>query len=255
LTAQIEERLEQLEEIADANRHYYLAAQQPEAVGRKSRYRAIKQMRGSWDYDSAQPFRSILAALSMEEAIRELLETSQLADVDQDLLAVENQLALLSLMALAPADERPTYLWVRGFSARGSDQPAKGVALVYRFGWHEGLGVEVADVRPPNLPHADCLLEVKGFHARPLARTEVGTHLVLPKHGGPTPVRVEVLEQWPPGEDRFEFGPIVRVHPANQPMLDVRTGLIVPSPLSPELLRAMTLGVLPRASILDMKGA
>jgi hypothetical protein len=72
--------------------------------------------------------------------------------------------------------------------------------------------------------------------------------LVLPKHGGPVPVRVDVVDRWPITlADPFAFGPIVRIYPAGQPILDVRTGLIAPQPYAPELLRTMTLAALPRA--------
>ena len=72
---------------------------------------------------------------------------------------------------------------------------------------------------------------MKGVHARPLALTEVGTHLFLPKHGGPVPIRVDAVDVWPPKvKDPHTFGPILRVYPMGQPIMDVRTGLLSPLP-------------------------
>ena len=77
---------------------------------------------------------------------------------------------------------------------------------------------------------------------------EAGTHLFLPKHGGPVPLRVNVLDAWP-GEvpDPFAFGPILRVYPEGQPVADVRTGLVSPLPGRAdfaEMFRTFTLAAL-----------
>ena len=80
-----------------------------------------------------------------------------------------------------------------------------------------------------------------------MALTEAGTHLVLPRHGGPVPLRVDVLDAWPPTiADPFAFGPILRVYPEGQPMCDVRTGLV--APFVPEAFRNFTLAALPRVT-------
>jgi ATP-dependent Clp protease ATP-binding subunit ClpA len=250
LADEIAEKLDQIESRLDDARHLYLEARQPEAVGRRPRYRAIKAHHfGRPDYPGEQPFRSLMSALNMEEAIRELLDTAEPVPGDQDLFDLDNRLALLHLMATAPPDDRSVYLWVRGFPEGSSDKPAEDVADVYVFGWKDGLGVEIAsqgfDQASPL--RSDYLVEVKGIHARQLALTEVGTHLVLPKHGGPVPVRVDVVDAWPPTlPDPFAFGPIVRVYPEAQAICDVRTGLICPPPYSPEVFRMFTLAALPR---------
>lgn len=233
-------------EVVDSN--FSWQARQPEAVGRRSRYRSVKpRATPRWTNSDHQPFRSILSAVGMEEAIRELLETTEPADPDHDLFDLENRLALLAMMASAPVNDRPTYLWIRGFPQGTSDKPTETVAGFHRSGWTTGLGVEVLPARPVELARSDYALEVKGVHARPLALTEVGTHLVLPKHGGPVPIRVEVVDHWPAEPtDPSAFGPIVRVYPEGQPILDVRTGLVAPLPYNPDVLRAMTLAALPR---------
>jgi hypothetical protein len=243
--------LDRIEERADPGRTAYVGTRQPEAIGRRSRYRAIKvnrdRNRHTW-HDASQPFRSLLSAVAMEEAVRELLEHAEPADPDADLFELENRLALLALTAAAPADDRPTYLWVRGFPGGAPDSGSTDpVAEAYHAGWAAGLDVELTEIDPPGLPSADRLIQVKGVHARPLARTEVGTHLVLPKHGGPVPVRVDVTDRWPAGlPDPLAFGPVLRVYPAGRPILDVRTGLVAPPPYAPDLLRAFTLAALPR---------
>jgi ATP-dependent Clp protease ATP-binding subunit ClpC len=258
------ERYYALKEVADAvgdtlnayedrledARRAKLEGRQPDAVGRKSRYRAVKWNKTTMEnYYESQPFRSLRSAESMEEALRELFESAEPIPDDADLFDVENKLALLDLMATAPADDKPVYLWVRGFPEGGPDKPAEDVADIYRFGWVEGLGVEVAPVRFDGMPKSDYALQVKGFHARPLALTEAGTHLVLPKHGGPVPVRVAVCDSWPPRlADEFAFGPIVRVYPEGRPVMDVRTGLVSSLPHSPDVLQTFTLAALPRAT-------
>lgn len=227
--------------------NYAWEARQPESVGRRSRYRAIKaRATARWNNHEQQPFRSILSAVGMEEAIRELLETAEPVDPEHDLFDVENRLALLSLMASAPAEDRPTYLRIRGFPAGTQEAShADRVCGIYLGGWSTGLGLEIS--RETGSPNGERFVRVGGIHARPLARTEVGTHLVLPKRGGPVPVRVDVVDDFPaPSADPRAFGPIVRVYPEGQPILDVRTGLVAPPPYSPDALRAMTLAALPR---------
>ncbi len=242
--------LDVIDEIDDLGRSAHLGALLPEAIGRKNRFRATKIGRGRHRItyrDESQPFASLLSAVAMEEAIRELLESSEPADPDADLFELENRLALLALMASAPADDRPTFLWVRGFPAGSAESGTGSVADFYRVGWAAGLGIEAVPARPPDLPGSDVLFELKGFHACPLALTEVGTHLVLPKHGGPVPVRVEALDRWPTAPaDPLAFGPVLRVYPAGQPILDVRSGLVAPPPFAPDVLRAFTLAALPR---------
>ncbi len=200
LAAEIATGFDRLEERTDSKRQPYFETRQPEAVGRRSRYRAVKRHSfGSsyTNYHQDQPFRSLLSADGMEEVLRELLDETEPIDPDQDLFDLENRLALLKLLADAQPEDRPTYLWIRGFPCGGSNEPTRTVAAVCRTGWQDGLGVETNFVCRSDLPKSDVLIEVKGLHARPLARTEVGTHLVLPKHGGPIPVRVEVIDRWP----------------------------------------------------------
>jgi hypothetical protein len=152
-------------------------------------------------------------------------------------------------MATAPADDKPVYLWVRGFPEGGPEEPAARVFGLLRVGWSEGLGVELIPSRFEGMSKSDFALQVKGFHARPLALTEAGTHLVLPRHGGPVPVRVAVCDAWPPRPaDEFAFGPIVRVYPEGRPVMDVRTGLVSAPPHIPDVLRTFTLAALPRAT-------
>ena len=185
----------------------------------------------------------------MEEALRELFETAEPLPDDADLFDVENQLALLNLLAAATPDERPVYLSLRGFPDGASDSAARTVAELFQLGWSEGMGVELEPVRLEGPANSDCAIRLKGLHARQLAKTEVGTHLVLPKHGGPIPVRVDVVDEWPPRlPDAHAFGPIVRVYPENQPVIDVRTGLVSNAPHNPEVLRTFTLAALPRAT-------
>ncbi|MDB5307398.1 MAG: ATP-dependent Clp protease ATP-binding subunit [Gemmataceae bacterium] len=237
--------LDEIEGRLEERRHAYLEARQPEAVGRRVRYRAVKPATNSnRDHGNGeQPFRSIVSAMSMEEAIRELLDTSEPLPGNQDLFDLENRLALLNLMATAPADEKPVFLWVRGFPGGSPCVGSSHLRDYYLKAWAEGLGIELNRAPKENA----FLIGVHGIHARLLALTEVGTHLFVPKHGGPVPVRVDVVDSLPATlADPFAFGPIVRVYPEGQAICDVRTGLICPPPFNPEVFRAFTLAVLPR---------
>jgi ATP-dependent Clp protease ATP-binding subunit ClpC len=260
------ERYFALKELADAigdtinnyenrledRKHTYLEATQPEAVGRRSRYRAIKVKKvGGFNYDESQPLTSLSSAESMEEALRELFDSSEPLPDDQDLFELENRLALLNLMTTSPVDTRPVYLCVRGFPDGIACQPAGQLWSYYVHSWATGLGLEVeAKTATPERPGV-LGVHLKGVHARALAMTEVGTHLYLPKHGGPVPLRVDVFDAWPAViADPFAFGPILRVYPEGQPVADVRTGLVSPLPTRAdfgETFRAFTLAALPRA--------
>src|SRR5262249_1519401 len=84
-----------------------LEARQPDALGRKSRYRAIKlRATHNCNRPTEPPNRSLLAAQSMEEAIRDLAAAAEPEAGDADLIVLERRLALLRLMANAAPDDR-----------------------------------------------------------------------------------------------------------------------------------------------------
>ncbi|HKB03575.1 MAG TPA: AAA family ATPase [Gemmataceae bacterium] len=223
---------EDLDRLFDGYAHDRLArleARQPDALGKKSRYRMIKPGAGpSWKEPYEQPARSLFAAQSMEEAIRELADRAEPEPGDADLLDVERRLALLRLMASAPPDDRPTYLWLRGHPSGAPCPATEQLAVMYLQGWADGVGVELETVKSPaGLAASDRLLLVKGLHARPLALTEAGTHLFCPAHGNVVPVRVEVLDQWPfHPADPFAFGAVLRTYLGGGSTIDMRTGLV-----------------------------
>ena len=247
----IGDTLNAYESRLDERKYSYLEAAQPEATGRRARYRAIKpDSLHNNNYLGTQPLRSISSAERMEEALRELFEASEPLPDDQDLFDVENRLALLNLMAAAPVDEGPVYLRVRGFPDNAACPSAAALWSYYLQAWKDGLGLELlGKTATPERPGV-LGVQLKGVHARALARTEAGTHLFLPKHGGPVPLRVDVLDAWP-GEvaDPFAFGPILRVYAEGQPVADLRTGLVSPLPGRADFadtFRAFTLAALPR---------
>jgi hypothetical protein len=204
-----------------------------------------------YDHVGSQPLRSLSSAENMESALRELFTTAEPIPDDQELFEVENRLALLHLMAAAPLDPDPVYLCVRGFP---DGVPCPRAAELWRYyltAWGAELGLELEVPTEEHERPGVLGLHLKGFHARALARIELGTHLFLPKHGGPVPVRVDVLSAWPAEvPDPFAFGPILRVYPEGQPVADVRTGLVSPLPARSdfaETFRAFALAALPRA--------
>jgi ATP-dependent Clp protease ATP-binding subunit ClpA len=245
LVDSLSEDVDAAEAKFESRKRSYLEAAQPEAVGRRSRYRAVKVKNKAFDEEGGQPFSSLLSAFSMEEAIRELLEQVEPVLGEQSLFDLENRLALLNLMSAAPVDDRPVYLHIRGFPEGSVCYPMRALAQMYLDAWPRHLGVELRVHKANQDSDRVGVLQLNGLHARPLAESEIGTHLFVPKHGGPVPVRVDVLDTWPPViPDPFAFGPILRVYPEGQPICDVRTGLV--SVFSPEAFRGFTLRALPR---------
>jgi hypothetical protein len=247
----ISDTLNEYEDRLEDNKTARLEGRQPDSIGRKARYRAIKpQQIRSHDHDVTQPFQSLSSAVGMEEALRELFDSAEPIPDDADLFDVENKLALLQLMATAQPHEKPVYMWIRGFP-EGIECPlVEQMAKYYSQAWNADLGVEVHMYQFDKYEFN--WVEVKGIHARLLALREVGTHLFLPKHGGPIPVRVDVVDSLLPQlTDPFAFGPILRIYPERQPVVDVRTGLVSPLPGSAdfaEAFRTFTLAALPRAT-------
>jgi ATP-dependent Clp protease ATP-binding subunit ClpA len=246
----IGEDLDRLFDRRSDDRLARLEARQPDALGRKSRYRAIK-LRAITNYDrpTQPPNRSFLAAQTMEEAVRDLAASAVPEPGDADLLDLERRLALLHLMAAAPSDDLPTYLWLRGFPpGRNSGDEAQRLGLWYVSAWGKELGVEVEWARENrDILSSDRLLVVRGIHARPLARTEAGTHLFCPNHGNVVPVRVEVIDRWPcVPADPFAFGRVLRTYVEGGSTLDLRTGLVVPTAEVLAALPTFTLAGLPR---------
>jgi ATP-dependent Clp protease ATP-binding subunit ClpA len=229
----------------------YAEGGQPPASARRARYRHIAPPKNDYDLDGGSALRQLASAESMEQAVRELFDRSEPLPDDQDLFDLENRLALLNLMARAPVDARPTYLLVRGFPTGAVSSFAGVLAYYYALAWKSGLGLDVIEA-PVLRDRPDVRgVELKGVHARALAEVEAGTHLFLPKHGGPVPVRVDVVDSWPGTvADPFAFGPIVRVYAEGQPVADVRTGLVSPLPTRAEFadtFRTFALAALPRA--------
>ncbi|HKB01056.1 MAG TPA: AAA family ATPase [Gemmataceae bacterium] len=238
------EDLDRLFDRYESNRLARLEASQPDAIGRRSRYRVTKfTARSTWEQPFEQPAASIFSAQSMEEALRELAAAAEPEPGDADVLDLERRMALLRLMAAAPPDDGPTYLWVRGHPAGAPCPSAYQLAALYRAGWADGLGVEVEEARgATGLAPSDRLLLVKGIHARPLARTEAGTHLFCPAHGNVVPVRVEVIDRWPfAPDDPFAFGPVLRTYVGGGSTIDLRTGFVTPTAGVGEALRVFTL--------------
>jgi ATP-dependent Clp protease ATP-binding subunit ClpC len=249
LADEIGAELDRLFDRYEDNRLARLEARQPDALGKKARYRAIKRNRlpgpdRAGRGTPSPPAGSFLSAQGMEEALRDLADTAEPEPGDADLLDLGRRLALLRLMATAPADDRPTYLWLRGHPTGAECPSVRQLAAMYTQGWGPDLGVEVAHEAFP-VPDPDWVLAVRGIHARPLALTEVGTHLFCPPHGNVVPVRVDLLDGWPPAPaDPFAFGPILRTYVVAGSTLDLRTGVVAPTAAMEDALRTMTLAAL-----------
>lgn len=247
LADNLNEQFERLFDRYSDDRLARLQARQPSALGRKSRYRAIKAATQSiWMESYDQRKRSVFAAQSMEEAIRDLADLAEPEPGDADLLELERRLALLNLIATSPVDQRPTYVWIRGHPAGTPCPSADELANLYLAGWGEGLEIEIIAPRDlTGVSTSDRLLLVKGIHAQPLASLEAGTHLFCPAHGNVVPVRVDVIDSWPfTPSDPFAFGPVLRMYVAGGSMIDLRTGLVAPTG-DALAMRTFTLAALP----------
>ena len=108
------------------------------------------------------------------------------------------------------------------------------------------MGLEVKFSSESPLLKSELVLEIRGQHARPFAELEAGTHLFVPKHGGPIPIRVAVLDHFPtPADQDIRYGPILRVYPQDKPLIDARSGLVAPRPVALDLFRSFILAALP----------
>jgi hypothetical protein len=219
-------------------------------LGRRSRFRVVRGTGypAAWRNSPLESFR-VFADGSMEEALRDLAATAEPEAGDADQLDLERRLGLLHLMAAAPPDDWPTYLWIRGFPpGRSSGDEAQRLGLWYVSGWGQDVGAEVDWVRDKiDILPSDRLMVVRGIHARPLAQREAGTHLFCPHHGNVVPVRVEVIDRWPfTPADPFAFGPVLRTYVEGGSTLDLRTGLLVPTAEVAQALSTFTLAGLPR---------
>jgi ATP-dependent Clp protease ATP-binding subunit ClpA len=236
------DRLDAIDERAESERMARIEGLSSMGLGRRPRYRIVPDPK-NFKSDGHMVLRILLSATGMEEAVEELFANAQSIEEDAEIVEVEQQLALARMMATAPADDRPTYFLIRDFG--GGDQ-AKYLVRYYQDAWTAALGVEVKTLPQP-AGAKDYAMSVSGVHARALAITEAGTHLFLPRHGGPVPVRVDVVDS-PAAtpSDPHAFGLIVRLYPENKPMIDVRTGLVVTVPYTTEAFQAFTLAALPR---------
>ncbi len=233
-------RFDAIEERGDRERLAKIEGISSQGLGRRPRYR-IPTSPKNYNPDGRPALNLLLSAFGMDEAVEELFASAVPVEDDEELVELEQELALARLMADAPADDRPTYLWFRDFARANA---ALRIASFVRTAWRSALGVDLAPVElgPDSF---DAVLKVSGVHARALASTEAGTHLWLPKHGGPAPVRVDVVDAWPATlADPHAFGPIVRVHAEGRPMVDVRTGLVMSPKFDESTFRGFTLAAI-----------
>jgi ATP-dependent Clp protease ATP-binding subunit ClpC len=244
LADSIAAQIDRVEDYLDQQRLTRLGAGSPGAMGRRPRYRAITEPKG-YGIDGGSALRILASAQNMEQAIEEVLQELTPIDEDQELYEIDRRLSLLRLMANCIPDEKPVYLWIRGYPEGADSAAVQQLAKLYLSSWNQQLGVESQAVTLSHLLASERLLEVQGVHARALAQREVGTHLFMPKHGGPIPVRVELLDHQPTAVERkTNYGDILRIYPHEKPIIDLRSGLIAQHPVQPEMMAAFVLASL-----------
>lgn len=233
--------LEAIDDRAEGERMAKIEGVSTGGLARRSRYR-IPPLAKNFDPSGRSAIRMLLSAFGMQEAVEELFAGLEPVEDDDEIVELEQQLALARLMATAPPDDRPTYFWIRDFGGSGR---VNALASHFDIAWNDGLGVDLAKINDATVSDDEVVLRISGIHARQLALTEAGTHLFLPKHGGPIPIRVDVVSEWPAAlADPHAFGPIVRMYPEGKPIVDVRTGLAMPVPFNAEAFRGFTLAAL-----------
>jgi ATP-dependent Clp protease ATP-binding subunit ClpA len=220
--------------------------------------------------------QEIAAAKDIHEFFESLAaDTVPCGDKVEDQAAeLLRQTALLDLMAGcgSGAAVEQVLMIVQPLNQAGQSW-AELLADLYRKTFNEELGLETADVphehNEQNLPG----LVVKGLHALPLAKVEEGTHLIFPVHENFVPVRVVVLpladgvgpaaalaeylgdrQRWlqlfaagkaSADEDPGRLLPVLRLYEEKGSTVDLRSGLLAPTPPPPESWRTFVLAALP----------
>jgi hypothetical protein len=217
----------------------------------------------------------VAAAEDMRLYLKELAAHSLPAadDLDEELTEVLRQMALLKVMAEAPADgsSERALLYLTTLDEARNFWPA------FLFNWYlnlfgnrVGLTAEGVRLAPP--PER-LLILLSGPHAVALARMEEGTHLFYPAHENLVPVQVAVLplqegenpaarfttfqndrRAWlhrlAEGNAALEINPlalrpVLRIYDSQGPTVDLRTGLLTPKLPDGDVLRNFVLAALP----------
>jgi ATP-dependent Clp protease ATP-binding subunit ClpA len=213
----------------------------------------------------------LAAAQDINDYLREAFRSAPSdGEYDSALTELRQRVALLDLMARAAAGGGPdrVLVLVRPVAAASGEQ-AGWLAERLCGLFDESLGLETEALPGPG---AEAYLLVRGGHAEPLVRREVGTHLFAPAHANlalvqvmawplepgdnPTTVAARRRDEWQrwladlgegraaPEDDPWRLGPVVRVYPAGG-ALDLRTGQTADGPVTAEKLRRFTLAGLP----------
>ena len=225
--------LDSLFDRHENNRVAKLEATVPANVAKKARFRAMKVRRHtqpSDNFHTHQPSSSTKNAEDLGEEIRQLAESAEAETGDAEILHLERRIALLEQIAALPPDPRPAYLWIRHAPNQLTLYPLMLIEAYFE-GLTGELGLQLTkQEKLPGMNDDVILLRLEGLGARMIAESEAGTHLFCPAHGGILPIRIAFLEEWPPPatDDRFQFGPIIRIYTDPGSVMDLRTGIVTP---------------------------
>jgi ATP-dependent Clp protease ATP-binding subunit ClpA len=231
---------------------------------------------GPSDYDwppRGRLLHDAAAAYDMHEFIRDLGARPGTAagSADAQLAELLRQIACLNAVvssAAAGTSEQVLLLIVVPEAAAGDHAMKLHASYLQLF---EALSLET-QVMPGPLPAGMLALVVRGGHAAPLASSEEGTHLVLPRQGHFLPLQViarEVPDDGNPHQivhdiaarrhartrgvqpggslpaDPLPWQPVIRIYEETGRVVDVRTGTIEAGPLTTAAFRNLLLGSLP----------
>jgi ATP-dependent Clp protease ATP-binding subunit ClpC len=214
--------------------------------------------------------QDMASAISWTEYLQELTHSATEMPGEHDFQELEHRIALLQMMSKPSLEEQVDVgLYLKGY-ASGTE---RNLTLQLRkmflstFTNELSLQTEVIELPAPEFSSQDAFLLVRGLGAKAFAELEQGTHLFTVAHEGIIPIRVfayplttntqplELLreqfhleESWRHGgleNNPFAFGKVVRLYSEPGNTVDLRTGLIVNSPLSAEALQWFLLQAIP----------
>jgi len=234
-------------------------------------------------YDNlVNSLQDMASAASLTEFVRELAQAAT-PPGEEEYDHLEQQIALLH--AMATLESKPgVILWFRCGSPGNLFWKSLFLADQYKQALMQSLSLDVTDISPKRgEAPGERALVLRGPQAMRVAEMEAGTHLICPAHTSIVPLQIIALpmevgdepqtvlksaqqkqQEWRVLMGRgeatsdtapFAFGPVVRVITENGNVLDLRSGLMSPSPPTAAMLGGLLLATLPLPEEMTNAGA
>jgi ATP-dependent Clp protease ATP-binding subunit ClpA len=236
---------------------------------RRHQFKVIRNL----DHPGGPLLQQMASALDLNEFLNDLANSANENEFSGiESVALWQELKLLQMMMESDTADAVCVLAIRGLPGRDGVFAPAALAQLYVSALTEEIALDAAPVfesdRAPLYPGS--YLEVRGWHARKLLATEVGTHLFCPAHAGVIPVQVSVLPvvtdshaaiaDWfakreqrrrdvgavplDPTDDPDRFGPVVRIYHSPGSVFDLRSGMIASNPPDAQAMRGFLLAPL-----------